>query len=145
MLTISAEALGSVDGRRLIAELDDHLRSLYPPEENFLELPHADVFLVARLDGSAVGCGAVRFIDPTTAEVKRMYVAPSARRTGVGRMILTELETFARARGATLLVLETGVRQTEAIALYERFGFTPVPCFGEYASSPSSRCFEKPC
>jgi GNAT superfamily N-acetyltransferase len=137
------EPLDGPEAQRLIAELDAHLQALYPPDENFLELPTADLFLVARLDGAAVGCGAVRFIDAETAEVKRMYVAPRARRAGVGRKLLDELEAFARASGAARLVLETGERQQEALALYERGGFAMIPCFGEYAASKSSRCFEK--
>lgn len=143
VLTVGPEPLESVDARRLIAELDAHLSALYPPEENFFELPIADVFLIARLDGDPVGCGAIRFLDPTTAEVKRMYVAPSARGTGVGRAILSELELFAVGRGASRLVLETGVHQPAAIAMYERAGFGLIPCFGQYATSKSSRCFEK--
>ena len=143
MLTIAAEPLDSGDARRLIGELDHHLNSLYSPEENFLELPTADVFLIARDGAEPVGCGAVRFLDGTTAEVKRMYVAPAARGRGVGRQIVDELEAFAIRAGARRLVLETGVLQPEAIALYERTGFVVIPCFGEYASAPRSVCYEK--
>src|SRR5580765_7674906 len=118
---------------------------MYPPEDNFTELPHADAFLIARDDGGeAVGCGAVRFIDETTAEVKRMYVAPSARGTGVGRRILEELEQFARAQGALRLVLETGPLQAEALALYHRAGFVTTPCWGAYIHGNNSICFQKP-
>jgi putative acetyltransferase len=143
VLTISAEALSSADARRLIGELDDHLNSLYPPEDNFTELPTADAFLIARIDDVAVGCGAVRFLDAETAEVKRMYVAPSARGRGVGRQLLDELEMFARGRGAHRLVLETGPLQIEALAMYERAGFGSTPCWGEYAHGKNSLCFEK--
>lgn len=143
MIHVSAEPLDSPDARRLIAELDDHLSVLYPPEDNFLELPVADVFLVARDGDDPVACGAVRFLDPQTAEVKRMYAAPRVRGQGIAWRILQELEAFARARGARRLVLETGPRQPEAIALYERAGFTVVPCWGEYASGNNSVCYEK--
>ena len=144
MLTISPEPLDSADARQLISELDAHLNSLYPPEDNFTELPTADAFLIARIDEVAVGCGAVRFLDDTTAEVKRMYVARSARGRGVGRELMTALEAFAVERGAQRLVLETGPKQHEAIALYERFGFTVTPCWGEYAHGNNSVCYEKP-
>jgi putative acetyltransferase len=143
-LTISAESLHSVDARRLIGELDEHLNSLYPPEDNFTELPTADAFLIARVDDLAIGCAAVRFLDAETAEVKRMYVAPTARGDGVGRRLLEELEAFARERGARRLVLETGPLQIEALALYERTGFVSTPCWGAYAHGKNSRCFEKP-
>lgn len=92
MLTISAEPPDSGDARRLISELDDYLNSLYPPEDNFTELPAEDAFLIARIDDVAVGCGAVRFLDAETAEVKRMYVVPTARSRGVGRRIMEELD-----------------------------------------------------
>ena len=143
MSTIAPEPLDSDDARALISALDDYLISLYPPEDNFLELPSADLFLVARIDGVPVGCGAVRFVDPDTAEVKRMYVAPEARGSGVARELLAMLESFAIERGARRLVLETGDRQHAAMALYGRFGFSQIACFGEYASSKTSLCYEK--
>ena len=144
MIEIAAEQLDSHDARRLIGELDDYLNSLYPPEDNFLDLPVADLFLVARDNGEAVACGAVRFLDPATAEVKRMYAAPRVRGTGVARRLLQQLEAFARERGAHRLVLETGPAQREAIALYERSGFRMIPCWGEYATGNNSVCYEKP-
>jgi putative acetyltransferase len=147
--TISPEPLGAPDSQRLLLALDDYLNGLYRPEENFLGLPVEDVsdgrgaFLVARQNGEAVGCGAVRCLSPTTAEIKRMFVDGAARGRGLGSSILAELEGWAAAAGMTRLVLEAGDRQTEAIRLYERAGFRPIPCFGEYADAHLSRCFEK--
>jgi len=144
VLTINPEPLDSDDARRLIGELDAHLHSMYPPEDNFTELPFADAFMIARDDGRAVGCGAVRFIDEGVGEVKRMYVMPAARGNGVGREIMSALETFAISQGAHRLVLETGPKQLEAIKLYERFGFTRTDCWGEYAHAGNSICYAKP-
>jgi putative acetyltransferase len=147
--TVSPEPLNAPDSRRLLRTLDDYLNGLYHPDENFLDLPAEDVsggrgtFLVARQDGVAVGCGAVRCLSPTTGEVKRMFVDGAVRGGGLGRRILAELEAWAAAAGLTRLVLEAGDRQTEAIRFYERSGFSPIPCFGEYADAPLSRCFEK--
>jgi GNAT superfamily N-acetyltransferase len=148
-LRIAAEPIASADAQALIAQLDAYLNGLYPPENNFLELPHDDVdgtqgvFLVARVDGEAVGCGATRFRGNVTVEVKRMYVRPDARGSGVGRAILRALEDWARERGASALVLETGDDQPEAHGLYRDFGFVVVPCFDEYAASTQSVCYEK--
>lgn len=148
-VTISAGPLDGPESRRLLGALDDYLNSLYRPEENFLDLRADDVtegrgvFLVARQDGVAVGCGAVRRISPTTAEVKRMFVTPATRGGGVGLRILAELEAWARSAGITRLVLEAGDRQADAIRLYERSGFVAIPCFGEYAEASLSRCYEK--
>ena len=75
------------------------------------------------------------------AEIKRMYVAPRARRTGLARLVLRRLEETARADGCDLLVLETGLKQPEAIELYESSGYVPVTPFGHYKDSPLSRYY----
>jgi len=149
-LSISAEPFDSTDARRLVAALDAGLAELYPPEQRFGPNFKAEdldegrgSFLVAREGDRAVGCGAIRLIDPTTAEAKRMYVEPDQRGKGVGRAVLSGLEAAARQLGVRRLVLETGVHQEAAISLYRRAGFTQIECWGEYASSPTSICFEK--
>lgn len=149
-LSIDPEAFDSPDAQRLIAALDAGLAELYPPEQRFgpnLKAQHLGdgrgVFLVARDGGRAVGCGAVRLLDATTAEVKRMYVEPDQRGKGVARAVLACLEAAAGQLGARRLVLETGIHSPEALALYRRAGFTPVDCWGEYATSPTSICMEK--
>src|SRR5258708_182877 len=149
-LTVAPEPFDSAGSRRLIAALDAELGALYPPEHRFgpnfkpeqIEGGRG-TFLVARHDGRAVACGAIRLLDETTAEVKRMYSEPILRGTGVGRGVLEGLEAAARDLGVRRLVLETGVHQHAAIGLYRRAGFTRVDCWGEYAASPTSVCFEK--
>jgi len=149
-LTVAPEAFDSADARRLIAALDAELGALYPPEQRFGPNFKAEqieggrgTFLIARHDGRAVGCGAIRLIDETTAEVKRMYSEPTRRGTGVGRGVLESLEAAARDLGVRRLVLETGVHQHAAIGLYRSAGFTQVDCWGEYLSAPTSVCYEK--
>jgi putative acetyltransferase len=149
-LSIAAEPFDSDDARRLIAALDAGLAELYPPEQRFgpnLKAQHLEggrgTFLVARDDGRAVGCGAIRVLDSTTAEAKRMYVEPGQRGKGVGRAVLAGLEAAAKQLGVGRLVLETGIYQDAALSFYRRAGFTQVDCWGEYASSPTSICFEK--
>jgi len=100
-------------------------------------------FVVARLDGRPVGCGAVRPLAPGVAEVKRMFVEPEARGLGVGRRILQELEREAGVLGYVALRLETGVKQPAAIALYEGAGYRRVERYGVYADDPLSVCMEK--
>ncbi len=135
---------------RLIAALDAELSSRYPEDgATHFRLdpnevaPGHGAFLVARRAGTPIGCGAVRRLDAGTGEIKRMYVSPEARSGGVGGAVLAALENEARALGLARLVLETGVRQPEAIALYERFGFVRIPAFGEYVDSPLSVCMAK--
>jgi GNAT superfamily N-acetyltransferase len=102
------------------------------------------VFLVARDDdGTPLGCGALRGLGDGVVELKRMYTVPAARGRGVGRAVLTALEDEARARGFTLARLETGDRLPEAHRLYVRAGYAPIPCWGAYASSAISLCFER--
>ena len=150
VIRIAAEPFDSADARRLIAALDADLGQLYSPEQRFGPNFKAEqiegnrgTFLVARDGDRAVGCGAIRVTGPTTAEAKRMYVEPAYRGKGVGRAVLAGLEAAARELGVERLVLETGVYQEAAIALYRGAGFIQVDCWGEYTTSPTSVCFEK--
>jgi GNAT superfamily N-acetyltransferase len=136
--------------QQLITALNAELSQRYrEPGANHFRLDPAEVaegqgaFLVAYLGERAVGCGAVRRNDAETAEIKRMYVDPSLRGNGIARRVLEQLEAEGRRLGARRLVLETGIRQADAIALYQRAGFVEVPLFGEYLGSPLSVCMAK--
>lgn len=157
-VTIAVEPYDGPVARALIAALDAEIEDRYAadadaegePDRAFLNVLHDTVtapqgaFLVARLDGEPAGCGALRPA-PTgeagTAEVKRMYVAPAARGLGVGRRLLEALQDRARALGYRRVILETGIRQPEAMRLYESAGFVPIPNYGAYRDSPLSRCY----
>jgi GNAT superfamily N-acetyltransferase len=108
--------------------------AVYPDEF----APPAGLFLVGLLDGVPVATGGWRRLDEpgydpaTDAEIKRMYVTARARRLGLARRMLTELERTAAAAGVERLVLNTGSRQPEAVALYESAGYDKVPGFGYY-------------
>jgi GNAT superfamily N-acetyltransferase len=99
-------------------------------------------FVVARRDGVAVGCGGLRQLDETSGEIKRMYVLPDHRGTGVSTALLRALEAHARALGWTHLRLETGTNQPDAVRFYTREGYRPIPGFGHYVE-PASLCFER--
>lgn len=111
-------------------------------EPDHLAPPHG-TFLVAWLGDVAVGCGGLRRIDSSVAEIKRMFVTATARRHGIARTVLEELVEQARALGYERLILETGTKQPEAIALYTSHGFEPIEPYGVYRDSPFSRCFAK--
>ncbi|MFI6811981.1 GNAT family N-acetyltransferase [Nonomuraea sp. NPDC050328] len=100
-------------------------------------------FVVLWAGGEPVGCAGLQPLEPGVSEIKRMYVRPEARGTGLSRLLLAELEALAAERGTPVLRLETGALLTEAIALYTRSGFVPIPAFGEYAGNAESLCFEK--
>ena len=152
-LTIERVEAATDDARALLAELDAELNAEYPSENRHglsvarLFQPHV-AFFIARLDGLAAGCAGVAFEDGF-AEVKRMYVRPTARGRGVAAALLARLEAEARSRGVTQLVLETGDAQRAALRFYERSGFTRRTAFGPYAAMPPkavmrSVFFEKP-
>jgi GNAT superfamily N-acetyltransferase len=106
--------------------------------------PPDGLFLVVRdEDGEAVACGGIVRFDAARAELKRMYVLPDARGRGLGRLVLEELETRARAFGYTGVVLETGDQSAAALGLYRSSGYQPIPCYGVYAARELSRCLEK--
>jgi len=101
------------------------------------------VFLVAYTDNEEpIGCGGLRELDATHAEIKRMFVAPAHRGTGASTSILRALEAHGRSRGWERLVLETGTNQPDAVRFYEREGYTRIPGFGHYLSE-ASLCFGK--
>lgn len=107
----------------------DPLRSLLP-DTGELRPPHG-VFLVARQYGEPVGCGGLKLPEGRPAEVKRMWVAPSARGLGLGRRFLAELEARAAAVGRTVLRLDTNKVLDEAIGLYRAYGFREIPAFND--------------
>jgi GNAT superfamily N-acetyltransferase len=160
VVTVRAEAWGTPVADELVAELAEDLTERYGApksavDEGMAQIDPADVaepkgaFLVAWLqvdggDEQAVGCGAVRpspFED--AAEIKRMYVRPEARGRGIARQVLAALEERAAELGYRRTVLETGVAQPEAMALYESEGYTPIDGFGAYRASDLSRCYER--
>ena len=92
---------------------------------------------------SAIGCGAFREIDEKTVEIKRMYVLPDFRGQGIASEILLELEKWASELKYTKTILETGINQPEAIALYKKSGYSIVQNYGQYAGLENSVCMKK--
>jgi GNAT superfamily N-acetyltransferase len=145
-IEIRRAAITSSAARKLILALNAELSARYPEDGTAAhfrldagEVAHGrGAFLVAYAGGAPLACGAVRLLGADTAEIKRMYVRPSARGRGLGRRMLGALEAEARTLGAKQIVLETGPRQPEAIALYARAGFAEIAAFGEYEDSPLS-------
>lgn len=121
-----------------------------PLDPSMFDQP-AGSFFVGYLGGAPVAMGGWRFRRDVDAfgvrrltEIKRMYVAPAARRSGLARRLLSHLEHTAHEAGSEAMVLETGIEQPEAIALYVSAGYTPVEGFGHYKWSPKSRYYGKP-
>lgn len=148
-VTIFEERPDSKDSLALLSELDAALwLHPYPPESRHAftveKLLQENVtFFVARIDAAPAGCGGLKTFGSDYGEVKRMYVRPAYRGLGLGKAILNHLAEFAKKQNLGVLRLETGIYQTEAIGLYERWGFTRRPPFGEYREDPLSVYFEK--
>jgi GNAT superfamily N-acetyltransferase len=144
------EPFDSPDVQALAEAQQEEMRGRYagvgdigPARDAHMFEPPDGVFLVIRVDSRAVACGGVCRFDGTRAELKRMYVVPASRGSGLGRHLLEALEAEARRFGYTGIVLETGDRQPEALGLYASAGYESIPCYGAYAAQATSRCFEK--
>ena len=153
-LEIRRVGYGHPDALLLIEEVQAEYVARYggrdeTPLDPVMFEPPDGSFFVGYLDGVPVATGAWRrspvaaLGSARTAEVKRMYVAARARGRGFARRMLAHLEQSAAGHGAEVVVLETGLKQPEAIALYESSGYTPIPGFGHYQDSPTSRCYAR--
>ncbi len=154
-VTLERVSFGHPDVVHLVADLQQEFVLRYGgPDETVLGVDTFDdesgQFFLGVADGRPVVIGGWRLRRDVTAlggvvaaEIKRMYVVPAAQRRGFARAMLAHLETTARDSGADVLVLETGMEQPEAIALYESSGYTPVEGFGIYRDEPSVRYLGK--
>jgi GNAT superfamily N-acetyltransferase len=99
--------------------------------------------IVAYSEGEAVACGVIKPFDNESVEVKRMYTNPEKRKMGLASASLNQLEIWAKELGYKKCVLETGIKQPEAIGLYEKCGYHRIPNYGQYIGIENSVCFEK--
>lgn len=123
-----------------LAARDGADHSFYSQFNTIATIRHA---VVVYLQTQPVGCGAIKPFDPRCMEVKRMYVRPEFRSQRIAQQILTQLEAWARELNYVRCVLETGKRQPEAIQLYKKAGYQPIPNYGQYIGIENSVCFEK--
>lgn len=147
-VSIAAESPLQAEVRELIEALNANLLSLTPPEFCYhmtveeMADSHTTVF-IAREDGRAVACGALRRHGGGVGEVKRMYTRPEVQGRGIGGMIVGEIEALARREGISRLVLETGDRHPAAWRVYERAGFARCGPVLDYPDSEWSVFYEK--
>lgn len=132
------EMVKQLDSDLAIRDGEDH--AFYNQFNSISMIKYA---IVAYLENSPIGCGAIKAFDETTMEIKRMYVSFDQRGKGIAGQILAELETWTRELGFTRCILETGINQPEALALYRKNGFVRIPNYGQYENVKSSFCFEK--
>ncbi len=148
MLTLLRTNASSPDFRELVKLLDADLAirdgDEHPFFAQFNKLDAIPWMVVAYENGVPVGCGAIKKYADNVVEVKRMFTHPTARGKGIASSVLSELEKWAAELGFASCILETGIRQPEAIALYNKCGYLRIPNYGQYEVSVSSVCFEKP-
>lgn len=127
-----------LDQQLAVTDGEDHA---FYDQFNKLESIHHAVVLYQ--DNQPVACGALKYYDPETAEIKRMFTRKMFRGRGLAGEILTNLESWARDLGYRRCILETGINQPEAIRLYNKSGYQRIPNYGQYAGMEKSFCFEK--
>lgn len=138
----------NIDFRQLVVELDEELRERYPSDHDehavLNTMPANSCVIVAYEDSACTGCGCFRHTEePGTVEVKRMFVRKIFRGRGISRIICGGIEEWAKELGVKRMILETGIKQPEAIRLYESIGFIRITNYGEYLNNDNSVCMEK--
>lgn len=135
------------DFQKLVAELDADLKIRDGDDHAFFaqynkidNINHVVVFYENEI---AIGCGALKEFASDVMEIKRMYVVPSKRGQGTASFILSELESWAAAMNYKTAILETGIKQPEAIKLYTKNNYKVIPNYGQYKGVAESVCFEK--
>ncbi|ALL04820.1 GNAT family acetyltransferase [Pedobacter sp. PACM 27299] len=136
-----------LDFRKLIALLDENLSENNGEAQSFFDqfnktdqIKHV---VIAYMEGVAIGCGSIKAYDSGTMEVKRMFVHPEFRNTGIATKILSHLEQWAKEMGYERCILETGEKQKEAVILYQKRGYQQISNYGQYEHVADSICMEK--
>ncbi len=127
-----------LDAYLKIVDGDDH--EFYNQFNNIDVLKHT---VIAYVDNQPVGCGAFKAFNNSSVEIKRMYTSPIARNKGIASAILKDLEDWAKELNIKSTLLETGLKQTEAVKFYKKNNYKIIPNFGQYAGVENSVCFLK--
>jgi GNAT superfamily N-acetyltransferase len=137
----------NVDFMLLVKQLDAGLKITDGDEHEFYNqfnsIEEINHIVVAYIENQPIGCGAFKEFNQGCVEIKRMFTIPETRGKGVATLILKELENWATQLGYSSCILETGIRQTEAVALYKKNLYNITPNYGQYAGIKNSLCFEK--
>jgi putative acetyltransferase len=147
MISIKRTISNDPDFHALVAELDKDLWNRYEELQNtysrYNKVPDLPTVVVAYDNDIAVGCGCFKPFDERSVEIKRMFVVPAKRGSGVAASILNELHRWAKELKYTHAVLETGTKQHEAIRFYHREGYTNTENYGQYIGMETSICMKK--
>jgi len=147
MLAFQRTTSQNQDFIALVRQLDAELAKIDGSEHNFYAqyntIDSIKHVIVVYENSVPIACGAIKPFDEKTMEVKRMYTLPAYRGKGIASQVLSELEKWVMELYFTFCLLETGLRQPDAIHLYEKNGYRSIPNYGQYADVENSRCYEK--
>ena len=147
MITLIRTNSDNKDFQELVRELDIDLKTRDGEEHSFFaqfnKIDTIKYVVIAYYKDKAVGCGAVKEYAHKTMEVKRMFVKDEYRSKGIATFVLLELEKWTHELGYTKCILETGIKQPEAIRLYTKNNYSVIPNYGQYAGIDNSVCMEK--
>ena len=137
----------NLDFQKLVKQLDAYLAIMDGDEHSFYDQYNKIDLLknciVIFEDETAVACGSIKAFDEQSMEIKRMFTLREMRGKGIASKILNQLENWTKELGFSKTILETGIKQTEAIALYEKCGYKIIPNYGQYSGIENSVCYEK--
>lgn len=147
MITVARTNSDDADFQNLVRKLDKELAIRDGDEHEFYaqfnKIDAIKNVVVAYENDEPVGCGAIKKFSDDTMEVKRMFTPEMQRGKGVATVVLRELEAWAKELNYQKCILETGLKQPEAIALYRKNGYAQIPNYGQYTGMENSVCFEK--
>lgn len=147
MIEINRTDSQNLDFIDLVASLDKYLKTTDGDEHLFYNqynvIDSLSQVVIAYENGKPIGCGAFKEYEHGISEIKRMFVKPNTRSKGVGSKILRELEDWSRELLYDKCILETGIKQTEAIYLYKKNKYCLISNYGQYKDAGNSLCFEK--
>ncbi len=148
MTTFKRTTASDPDFQKLIVDLDKEFWVRYPDtQQNFAPFNYVDErarVVLAFAEDEPVGCGCFRPMkEEHTLEIKRMYVVPHHRSKGIGKLVLKQLEQWGAEEGFRVAMLETGIKQPEAIAAYEKSGYVRIPNYEPYVNIAESICMTK--
>ena len=133
--------------QNLVVFLDNYLKIIDGEDHSFYvqfnKIDKIKYAIVYYLDNNAVGCGAFKIYSSDVVEIKRMFVLENYRGKGIAGLILNELELWSKELNYTKCILETGIKQSEAIRLYRKAGYTIIPNYGQYKDVLTSVCMSK--
>ena len=147
-ITLKRASSTDPDFRTLITLLDDELNERYgelmqSTYDRYNHIIDIDTVVIAYSNGMPAGCGCFKKYNDTDAEIKRMFVKSAERGRGIAYKILSELELWAKEHGFKDTILETGDKQHEAIALYQKLGYAITSNYGQYSDLATSICMKK--